>query len=669
MRRAWPAALLSACAPVGSGETFNPPVCDPRDLGVGQVRARRVPCAAEGPSGGDTRAGDWLLQNALVRYVIRGAHGPLTRLEGAGGTVIDAAPVGADDVLIEATPTLDGRWFDDVEITAWNEEDRAGVTLSGTLDDGLERSLTYTLNADDRLLYLSEPSELLVVAPPGSALVGPTCEAGADGLDPGQADLFGATGEAEDLGGWMRWEGADALVAGAREDVGAALWPTGLDVSGRAEGTWVEATDAENVLLARLPVIDGAFAGLVPVETLTLRAAAEGYGPGASARPGPDLDLSLGAQGVLRVRVVDQDGEDLPATLIWNGAPYPLAAGGGDAAVGPGLGDATLWAGPACEALSLAGLSVSGVVDLDATLSCPVTPAVLAWLGREAWPDRDERRRPEDLLFSALAEGVGYAVLGADDEVATAALDRHTGDLLLAEAGSIADTDTLDQVLAWPWSQDDRAPAHGAVDWHDASASTLIGAMSNVNDRIAVVQPAWVEAAGAPSTWRLSPRALRLGSLADLPTYEALLDAWVPVAAVGPRAWLDGLPDERSAVDAEAALVEGRTTATNGPRIVLRVRDQGPGGEIELTGTPVISLRVEAPSWMPLSGAALIGTGGQELARWALSGTEPTRLDTTVQTPLAPGWVLAVAWGDDDAPPLLDAPAWAVTSPVWISRP
>ncbi|HMZ82029.1 MAG TPA: hypothetical protein PLL06_20195, partial [Acidobacteriota bacterium] len=56
----------------------------------------------------------------------------------------------------------------------------------------------------------------------------------------GQADLFGATGEAEDLGGWMRWEGADALVAGAREDVGAALWPTGLDVSGRAEGTWVE---------------------------------------------------------------------------------------------------------------------------------------------------------------------------------------------------------------------------------------------------------------------------------------------------------------------------------------------------------------------------------------------------------------------------------------------
>ncbi len=665
-----PLALLLACAPAGSGDEGNPVSCDERLLSTGEVRARRMPCAAEAPTGGDGRAGDWGLENARVHFVIRGAYASLTRLGLAGGTVIDAAPAGGSDALVEATPTLDGLWFTEVQVSAWNEDGAAGLTLSGTLEDGQEATLDYRLAADGDHLEISPAGRLLVVPAPGSVGLGSTVELGADGLEPGEAPLLAADGALEDLGGWLAWEGAGGLWTGAREDVYSSLWPRGLDVSGVSEGDWVEASDGDGALLARLPVVDGAFSGRVPVEAVRLRASSEGYAPGEPSLPAEGLTLTLGEQGLLRVRVVDQDGADLPATLLWDGEPWPLPPGGGDLPLGPGAGTALVWAGPACEALYYGALTLSGVMELDATLACDQDAPLLADLGREGWPDPDEGRRAEDVLFAAAAEGVGYAVLVADDEVAPVAFDRHTADWLLAEQGSRAATDTLGALVAWPWSPDARDHAHGAADWPGIDADTLLNAMTRVADRIAVVEPAWVDALGSLPDLARPPRGLRLSGLADLDTYAALLDAWAPVAAVGPRTWIEGLPEAPSTVDVGAQLVAGATVATNGPRLTLRVDGRGPGERLLALQLRDVRLRVDAPSWMPLSGAALVGTGGVELARWTLSGGEPTRLDVTLaDTSLPVGWVLAVVWGEEAAPPMLEEPAWAITSPVWIGRP
>ncbi len=664
------AGLIPACGPVSTIDTFNPGVCDPRTLLSGEVRARRMPCAAEAPSGGDGRSGDWILENAQVRFVVRGAYATLTQLGLEGGTLIDAARAGGADLLVEATPTFEGRWFEDVEISAWNEEDAAGISLTGTLDDGSPAELSYRLEADAELLELSQAASLLVVPPAGSVAFGSTYEAGADGLDPGEAPLFAATGALSDLGGWLVWEGADAITVGERDAVHALLWPRGLDVSGSADGDWVEALDADDVPLARLSVRDGAFAGRVPVETLSLRAATPGYAAGPGSLPGEDRALSLGAAGFLQVRVTDDQGQDLPATLYWEGQPWPMAAGGETLALGPGTGPAAIWAGPACEALFFDELTLSETSSLEAVLPCAEDPPLLAELGREAWPDRDEGRRAEDVLFAAAAEGVGYAVLVADDEVAPVAMDRHTAEHLMAEPGSRADTDTLGALVAWPWSPDARDPAHGAADWPGIAALTLLNAMTRVADRVAVVEPAWVAAAGSPTGWARPPRGLRLGSLEDLPTFTGLLDAWVPIAATGPRTWMLEVPEVHATVDIVAALVAGRTVASNGPRLTLSVDGAGPGGALPFGPLRDVGLRVEAPSWMPLSGAALIGSGGVELARWDLTGAEPVRLDARVERlALARGWVLAVAWGEEAVAPLLETPAWAVSSPVWIGRP
>jgi hypothetical protein len=79
-------------------------------------------------------------------------------------------------------------------------------------------------------------------------------------------------------------------------------------------------------------------------------------------------------------------------------------------------------------------------------------------------------------------------------------------------------------------------------------------------------------------------------------------------------------------------------------------------------------VRVVAPSWMPLDGAALL-VDGEVVARWDLRGaTDGERLvGTRVIEPRR--WVLAVVWGDTDPGPPARGVPWAITSPVWTADP
>lgn len=666
------AALLGpgGCVRIAPTDTGNPTGCDPRDLAEGEVRARQIPCTDECLEDGSAWLGDWIVENAHVRYGIRGAYGPLTRLEGTGGTVVDAAPPNADDALTEATPLLGGLWFDEAEISAYNESDRAGLIVTGTLGDGSAASLTYSLEADGLALTMEGADGLLLVPNAGSPRWSQGVLAGADGLDPGEALWVAVDGEGEpeveDSGGWIRWSGVDSLVVGEADAVARVLWPNGQEVSGAAEGTWVEALDQGGEVLTSLVVADGHYAGWVPEQTVALRSSAEGYEPGAEGALG--ADLSLGARGVLRVRVTDERGVDLPATLWWDGEPWPLPEGGGDVPTGPGTGDALLSAGPAYEAQSWTGLLVDGIVPLDAVLSRAATPAVLASLGRRAWPDPTERHRAEDLLFAEAASGVGFAVLTADQEVAPTGFDRHTANNLRASGGVRIPDASLGEPVAWPWATNFHQPAHGAPDAADLDATDLIAAMAGVGARLTVVGPAWFEAAGPPLGWQPAPNAIRLGGLDDLPLYTSLLDAWAPLAAAGPWTWVEGLlPQPYSSVDVGSALIAGRTVATNGPRIVLRVAGQGPGARVVPQGPTLVHLRIEAPAWIPLSGAALVTGDGAVLASWDLAGEEAARLDTRL-TVDAERYLLAICWGEEANPPLLEDSAWAVTSPVWVEE-
>ena len=98
------------------------PTCDPRVLASGELRARRIPCSEELISGGEGRVGDYLIENSMARYVVRGPYAALTRLGEPGGTLVDAAAPGVGDMLLELTPDGD-------RSELWVEEGEGEVVL------------------------------------------------------------------------------------------------------------------------------------------------------------------------------------------------------------------------------------------------------------------------------------------------------------------------------------------------------------------------------------------------------------------------------------------------------------------------------------------------------------------------------------------------------------
>jgi hypothetical protein len=114
------------------------PLCDPRELAPGAVRAKPVACAAELPGGpyGAGRLGDLLIENALVRFVVRTGPEGHVLLGTGGGGVVDAVrvgPGGGVDRLRELVPivSLNVLATDDVAIAADGADGEAVVRVTG----------------------------------------------------------------------------------------------------------------------------------------------------------------------------------------------------------------------------------------------------------------------------------------------------------------------------------------------------------------------------------------------------------------------------------------------------------------------------------------------------------------------------------------------------------
>jgi hypothetical protein len=167
---------------------------------------------------------------------------------------------------------------------------------------------------------------------------------------------------------------------------------------------------------------------------------------------------------------------------------------------------------------------------------------------------------------------------------------------------------------------------------------------------------------GLPRDWDPWPFGFRFDSTEDVAAYASVLDGWLALGAIGPLAWVDGVED-RSASGIERALLDGRSTATNGPRVILTVNGGAPGDLVPAKGAVDYTVTVEAPSWIPVSEATLVGSGGI-LASFDLA--KARTFSGTIDP--APAWVIATVSGGT-AEPWITEPAFAVTSPVWLTEP
>lgn len=628
------ALLLAGCAadPGPVEET-----CTVVPVPAGEVRATRIVCEEQLVAGGEGRVGDWLLENAVARFVVRDTYASLTQLGEAGGGLVDASLLGGPDLLMELLPV--------------GERGSASATVTG--DEGVVEigAFAWRLAADESTLHLEgEPPAATWVPRPG--------------VD--RWDLVSRVDEAflgvaaEDVSG----EGGQLAVAGLTGvELDAAAWyADAAPIAGPVDADAVDLFAADGRQLDRVPVLDGELAVGLPAG-----ATATGYRPGCS-----HAGLELVACGGLRVRARDDAGRALAVTVHFGGADFPLPEGGGRAPLGPDGGEVWVWAGPGYSAWQ--GWFPGGEANAEVRLT-RVLPAEREWpaeAGSEApadWesggvlladfalevaPDADHAEYSADALHAARAEGVGYAVLLADDEVPVSAREAH--DDIRVSLG----TRTGGDAWAWGVSPNSRRAAHGAPDWPGFGALdrlTLVRGGAGA-DRFTIVTRTWVAAArgeGEPWSWPVRPSALWMEGPADVGALVELCEDWVDVQPLARRTWLPYV-GATSTTAALGAVYARTASAGNGPMVELSANTAP-----LVSPLPTLHLAVHAPTWM-----------GQLTTRlYTGAGVRHVLLDDDGRASIAqpePGWAFVLVEGERALPWGGEA-AWAVSAVRWLDQP
>ena len=126
-------------------------------------------------------------------------------------------------------------------------------------------------------------------------------------------------------------------------------------------------------------------------------------------------------------------------------------------------------------------------------------------------------------------------------------------------------------------------------------------------------------------------------------------------------------PGEAHIDDLRSAFKRGRVTVSCGPFLELRSGAAEIGDEIA-PGRVSLSVRVEAPSWMPLDRLELVSNGQVVASRSLSSARGAVRFDDDIELTLSTGYVIARVSGDAALGPWgQEGLPWAITNPIWVS--
>lgn len=607
--------------------------CNPSPPEPGEVRARRIECNEDISEYGEANKGDWLLENAFIQLVVRNTPNRMTQLNGAGGTIIDAALWGGSDSVTEIVPHIDGDWPDALVI----EADTDGIVLTAT--DGTDQQYRYTLLPDSSILHFEGGTGFTVVPASGAKRRGNSLSSG---------DLYiTGTSEVMDDGGWVHWMNTDQLFLGSLDRVVQDRYSDTIPVSGESNGSQIDVS-FDGATQYRLAVDNSRFSGMVP-KGAELRGRLSGHEASAWTAAGSDLVLDVGDAGFLDVEITDEESTPIPATLTWNGYSYALPDEPKMVAVGPGVGSGQVDAGPEFEIVTLDEIDVQGEVPISVSMKRIASEAAWVDFDVRSFPDSTERRTSSSLKAKLAAQGIDYAIFNAVDEVSQAG-GTSSVDHLISVSSSSRSGGPFGRLLAWAWSADRDKPAHGAANWEGMNPIDLLALMSRSGRRYTSVDATWLNAAGPAVNWDPIPDVIQIAGLEDTPVLAQVWDQRIAAAVVGSRTWVH--VEGRTSTEILRGIIEGRTTASTGPQLHLRVDDLKPGDAFDLAEERQVLINIENPG--DVTDVFIIGPGGETIQTWSISEIPA---ETTVSHP---GWICAVAAGISD---------WAITSPVWMDRP
>ena len=655
-------AWLWAC--LEPQKVSEPITCDPRLLSPGEVRVRVVPCKDELIAGGSGNNGDWLLENALVRFVIR-QQSSLSDPHAAGGSIVDGALSNERDGLIELLPMWEHNTLRSAHFSSRVTSNSAHLDIQGTLPSGEEVFLSYGLQADSDVLELEGTSQWKLVPISGS-------EVHHGVIAPAYRNfVFSTDGAAEDLKGHIMLSEMSRLFVGDWKDAGLVQDSSAVWVSGSAQGEWVEGLDEDDIPVGRLPIVQDQYSGWLSSDAHSLRVLKTGCHPGEVSPINASPNMEHGACGSILIRVQGDEGQPIPATLWWNNTHHPVLPGGERIPIPPGEGNAFITAGPAWSTQEWR-TDPGEEPTLSVTLTRMVPDSLMTELSLLGTPDEQERRPDEEVLRESAARGTRFAVIAPRDIVAKGSqeADEHWRSEIQALGGSQT-RGPLDPIQGWPWSSSSSKPGYGSAPYEALDPMETF-AMVARKQRYTMVGTEWLQQAEPPGTLSYMPDFLWMNDWNDLDTYYTALDHRMPIGPVGVKTWVTTLSDQAyHPVDVMHEILSHHLTAGNGPHIHLQIGNENlPAPQIFVQGDRIDepasflwgSITLSATTWAAPEKLALVQDGGVIIAEWDVTELPMTR---TFEPPEA-NWIVAVAYGGEPHWLLNDETPFAVTAPLWL---
>ena len=150
-----------ACTQSG---TVLPSLCDPSVPSPGEIRIRYLECSDELLPKGHARRGDLVLENNKTRWIFRLPPVSLTERFGGGIHLIDAAPTGESDGLLELLPFYNGSAISSEHFEINQTSEQIELLVEGMDQSGISHNIRYVLETDSNHLKLFGAEEWKLMA-------------------------------------------------------------------------------------------------------------------------------------------------------------------------------------------------------------------------------------------------------------------------------------------------------------------------------------------------------------------------------------------------------------------------------------------------------------------------------------------------------------------------
>ena len=654
--------------------------CQTEPPGLGMMIVRRVACTAEIPADGDGRTADWFVANAHYRAIFRHPQASLTQPGLPGGTLVDFAPWGEPDRLHEVIPIVSGGWIQPETVTI----DEHGLRLSGEsvsfpIDPpsapGQPVALEWQFSADSPWIHVEGADGLWVHPSKNTELLGNLMT---------NAFTTYATdkGVTIDYGGAIWFEGAKSFTV---QPLSAALDPIYTStprVRGEAPNALhLEFLSADDVV-GRIAPVEGQFDTNIPPETDAIRSV------GASRTASEALPV----QDQMTVALLP--GREIQIEVDWGASlPRPVSLQWDH----PRLGPQAELLGPEGGPLELPTDDTTlvwnyGIEQPDSELFVAsshnpkepllLTPSPADFRSRYAlaalpWAtDRSAtyRGRSSRALKESLKFGIDWAVLAPENDISFGEARPADAPHILWRDGAHALHPDGWSILSWPWKETPKRSGRGLPPIQNLSPKDALRVLagSHASQRFTAVDVSWLAVAQNPYALENLPDLVRITSSMDEPDpllslqpWFAWLDQWIELRPAGPLNWVEiASPAIMSGADIEAGFLNGSAIATTGPLLKIVADGVSPGQiapsvlvDLGTRRTPHVQVEIET-AIHPITELFLVGDEGRILMDWSSEeGATPHHF--FVARPEK--WMVAIGTFEDGH--------WAVTSPIWFSRP